>query len=904
MATLEHRTENRIPPTIQERLQQLRWWIRAYVSWEGLMAALVWLGLAFWATLLVDWFFEPLRQVRVAFWLVVAGGLAAIVFWQVLRRLVVRFTEANLAMILERRFPELNETLLTAVEVAARPDRAVHFSPQMLALACREAERRLQPLRLRDVFNFLPLYRVTVAALLLATSILMWAVIYPEAFGVWWDRMVGLSDRLWPRRTVLLVEGFDRPVKVGRGGDVELLARVDLEKSLLIPSAIYIRGRTEDGARIRATMNRIGNAQPGKDKYQDYAYTFQGLLSDVRFDLHGGDAWIEGLEIDVVDNPTVARLELEYEYPAYMARPRRSVEVTGVMPVPQGTKLTIHATANKDLELVQIHSVLEPNRPPVVLRYRPQDAHWRDRQHFRYTIESLEQDTALLFTLSDTDGIRSREPIRLSLAAVPDEKPQLEVRLRGIGQAITPQARIPAVGRLTDDYGLARIWWEYTIQTPPEKSARSESAKPEKTGEKPTDKPSGAEKATSSEKSLPSETAKEIQIASFGNPPTEHLLDTAVEASELDLRPGQKLLLALKASDRCDRQGGPNVGSSDRWMLDVVTPDQLRLMLEARELTLRQRFEVIIREVEETRELLSRMEFPSSAAKEPVPPKPQPTASGALAVPDRWPFAALTAEGAEVAEKPIAEPSAKSPGAAGSPGSGSMPAPAPEKPLSIPPQEKPPAPPPEKPMPETAPEKPKAENPTAENTPPAAKPSAPEAERPAPAALEPGEETETAPARTPEQIRNRALLAVQRAQNTLIKDKNDILEIADAFDQIREELINNRIDSEKLRRRLKEGIADPLRRAAQEPMPRLEQRLHELEATLDHPEEGPRNRLLAVQQLDALLVQLQEILHQMIELETFNEVVATLRAIIEEQEKLHQETQRYHKERLRKLLEE
>ncbi|HOM17120.1 MAG TPA: hypothetical protein PLQ00_07310, partial [Thermoguttaceae bacterium] len=763
---------------------------------------------------------------------------------------------ANLAMVLERRFRELNETLLTTVEIASRPERARRFNPQMLAHTCQEAEKRLRPIRLREVFNFRPLYKVTISALLLAVSIAMWAGLYPEAFGVWSDRVLGLSDRLWPRRTVLVVEGFEKPVKVGRGGDLELIARVDLEQSELVPSAIYIRGRTEEGARIRAVMNRIGNAQPGKDKYQDYAYTFQGLLSDVQFDLHGGDAWIEGLQIDVVDNPTLARLELEYEYPAYMARARRTVEVTGVMPVPQGTKLTIRATANKDLQMVQIHSVLEPSRPPVELRCDPS---WPDPQHFQYTIPSLEQDTALLFTLLDADGIRSREPVRLSLAAVADEKPQLEVRLRGIGQAVTPQARIPAVGRLTDDYGLARIWWEYTIQTPQEKSPRPEAANPEKTAEKPS--PDG--KPAPTEKPVTPEKTEQVQIASFQNPPMEHPLEVAVEASELNIQPGQKLLLAVKAADRCDRQGGPNVGSSDRWMLDVVTPDQLRLMLEGRELTLRQRFEVILREVEETRELLTRMEFPSSASKgEPKPnpqpkpqPKPPPTTSGALSASGSWPFASLlaAAEETEKVEKPTAGPK----------------------------------------VPSEAP-------PPTEAAPPAKSPPS-EPGRTAPGALEPGEEPETPEARTPEQIRNRALLAVQRAQNTLLKDRNDILEIADAFDEIREELINNRIDSEKLRRRLKEGIADPLRRIAQDPFPRLEQRLHELEATLDHPEEGPRNRLLAVQQLDAILLQLQEVLHQMIELETFNEAVAALRAIIEAQQKLHEETQKYHKERLRKL---
>jgi len=272
---------------------------------------------------------------------------------------------------------------------------------------------------------------------------------------------------------------------------------------------------------------------------------------------------------------------------------------------------------------------------------------------------------------------------------------------------------------------------------------------------------------------------------------------------------------------------------------------------------------VILREVEETRELLTRMEFPSSASKgEPKPnpqpkpqPKPPPTTSGALSASRSWPFASLlaAAEETEKVEKPTAGPK----------------------------------------VPSEAP-------PPTEAAPPAKSPPS-EPGRTAPGALEPGEEPETPEARTPEQIRNRALLAVQRAQNTLLKDRNDILEIADAFDEIREELINNRIDSEKLRRRLKEGIADPLRRIAQDPFPRLEQRLHELEATLDHPEEGPRNRLLAVQQLDAILLQLQEVLHQMIELETFNEAVAALRAIIEAQQKLHEETQKYHKERLRKL---
>ena len=92
---------------------------------------------------------------------------------------------------------------------------------------------------------------------------------------------------------------------------------------------------------------------------------------------------------------------------------------------------------------------------------------------------------------------------------------------------------------------------------------------------------------------------------------------------ELGLKPGQKLLVSVKAADLCDLGHGPNVAGSERWLLDVVTPEQLRAMLEARELVLRQRFEQMIQEMTETRDLLARMQFesdkPADSAKKAMP---------------------------------------------------------------------------------------------------------------------------------------------------------------------------------------------------------------------------------------------------------------------------------------------
>jgi len=201
---------------------------------------------------------------------------------------------------------------------------------------------------------------------------------------------------------------------------------------------------------------------------------------------------------------------------------------------------------------------------------------------FVLPLQPLAENKSLQITLSDADGITSGEPIRLTVTAMADQPPQPSVQLEGIGTAVTPQARLPFVGRVTDDYGVDRIWLEYTVEG---QESRQETLH------------------------------EEDAVA------TEVPVDDAFELADLALTAGQKLLLSLKASDRFDLAGGPNEGTGDRWMLDVVTADQLRTMLEAREIVLRQRFETIVEDVEDIRQTLRGLSFeeaPTEAAEAPA----------------------------------------------------------------------------------------------------------------------------------------------------------------------------------------------------------------------------------------------------------------------------------------------
>ncbi len=263
-------TRPALAPHVLERLGALRRRIRLYVWAEGLGSTVAWLGAAFWMTLAIDWFFEPPARVRVAMLCAVAAVLAWVVVQLILRRGFVRLSDSNMATLLERQFPELKDSLLTAVVLSPRSPEAAHCDPQMLDETCRQAARAVGQVKLSDVFNPVPLRRSLTAAILLGLSVAAFAHQSPEALGTWARRSLLLSNELWPRKTHLLVEGFQDGVrKVARGGDLQLIVKADTRWPR-VPKAVEVRYRADGNVRRRATMDRLGLENP----FQEYSYTF------------------------------------------------------------------------------------------------------------------------------------------------------------------------------------------------------------------------------------------------------------------------------------------------------------------------------------------------------------------------------------------------------------------------------------------------------------------------------------------------------------------------------------------------------------------------------------------------------------------------------------------------------
>lgn len=151
------------------------------------------------------------------------------------------------------------------------------------------------------------------------------------------------------------------------------------------------------------------------------------------------------------------------------------------------------------------------------------------------------------------------------------------------------------------------------------------------------------------------------------------------------------------------------------------------------------------------------------------------------------------------------------------------------------------------------------------------------------------------------------LLFAQQAVLQTRKSRQEVLTVAIRFDDIREQLINNRVDSEDRKARLQNEIAEPLRSIANQTFEALDVQIMTLEArlkllqTAETLPADARNDLLlqadeAVELAQLTISELDEVLRKLIKYETYSELLDIVRGIIDEQKAIRAETERIRKE--------
>ena len=207
----------------------------------------------------------------------------------------------------------------------------------------------------------------------------------------------------------------------------------------------------------------------------------------------------------------------------------------------------------------------------------------------------LAEDYEMRIYLEDADGIRTVDPTKLMINAVPDSPPEfIDVEFFGVDTIVTHRVDIPVRGIIADDYGIAVARFEFQIDD------ETESWIP-----RPFDNP-------------PEEYPKEFTLQRGPDQKFERF-----SVLPLDLKIGQKLALTVYAEDE-DNLNGPNAGRSKRFTFTIVSVPDLAMSLFDKEINAKKQFEQIRDEVQETRDVLELQQRRITEAKQLREKGPEP----------------------------------------------------------------------------------------------------------------------------------------------------------------------------------------------------------------------------------------------------------------------------------------
>lgn len=629
-------TRTRFPPELRRVLRRLRRRIRRHVLLEALALLLILVGGLFWLGFGLDWAYFQLNKLELPLGFRTALQWAVLVAVPVvaLRLIAPLFRVMRpraLALVLEKRFPQLDDRLITAVETAEQRTRCTSpLTQAMLQRTVEDVSRVAEKLQVSEVFERRALRRYGLGALAMLLSVAALYGINQEALARWKSAYVNLEEKYWPRTTHLRVKVVAQPgdrvrdfrnsdgeptagrpgrYKHPRGDDLTLRIDVPQQRPDGTPWQVPDRVRLEyrfDGGRGggRVSCLKIGDRR--------FKYSLGDLLDGLSFHVTGGDFTNrQPYRVDVVEPPRVDRVALRCNYPDYTAldgtaNRERVVHGTQIS-LPMETVFVMDVTANKPLHRARIRTeafeiklseeqatMILPSkegeaRPIMTIPSQPDGPRLAGsdgtfRIPFRLTdVDAgalagstvpvpipLPPETLMRIYLHDTDDIVGSEPARLTVGGIADQPPVVETELHGVGEAITRKAVIPVRGRITDDYGIAGAQFKYRIDDSEWKPF-------------PLQRP-------------PQEGPQEFRLGAGAEPAEERF-----EVLPLDLSVGQRLTLTVSATDG-DNLNGPHVGRGRRYAFRIVSPQELLSILYSRELNLRLRFEQIIREVEKTRE--------------------------------------------------------------------------------------------------------------------------------------------------------------------------------------------------------------------------------------------------------------------------------------------------------------
>lgn len=629
-----------LPGTISALLGRVRSRVRWYTVISGLLVVATIAAAVFWLTLTIDtgWFalqkLELPVGLRAMLLCVMAVGLVSLLVMHVFAPVARRMNNADVAVLLERKFPEFKDRLLTTVQVADGYPESGPVVEQLLIRTVKEADDVASDVKEDDLFDLQALKKKGWIAGLLLLSIGGCGAVSPDSLTRWWKAFIQCDAVYHDRTTTLefavLAQPGDRrreldssdgrlAYKHASGEDFELHMTVPegdspSGKPWVIPDRVRVDVRRADGTSSRTYVSPVGG--------NVFRFILTRLQETVSIEVRAGDfRTASPIVISSVEPPTIDSMIAVCQYPEYtrwnVLRGSLAEILGSEVALPLGTTFDLEVTSNKSLQggkLFTDEFEITGDRETAMFVAREtgeevslsQPLLSEDGMTVRLPLEltlpekieglpangaiQISPNTSLKFFLHDDDDIMSTTPESLRVRGIEDKAPIIATQTQGVGNAITRRAIIPMTGTITDDYGMDSAGYEFILDDGSEWRARAF-------------------------RDVVTSGVTEYELS------TDKAKPERFDVKPLELSEGQTLSLSIVATDACT-QPEPHKARSEPLVFRIVSDQELLSLLYTREVNLRRQFEEAIQKMKQVqsdlefhREIAERLEAGSSPAK-------------------------------------------------------------------------------------------------------------------------------------------------------------------------------------------------------------------------------------------------------------------------------------------------
>jgi hypothetical protein len=344
------------------------------------------------------------------------------------------------ARIIGNHFPEVSDKLLNTLQLHKNSNE---LNLELVLAGIEQKSESLSPVPFKKAVkystnvNYLKYFIPPVVIILLILLISPGTIFEPA------DRIINHStDFVKPLPYALQL--MNNNLECAQHEDFSVIVEVTGDE---VPAKIWVN---ENGFNYR-----MAEIEPGV-----YEYTFRELLNDVYFKIVTDDYNSSSYHLKVYPQPVIFNFDVNLEYPKYLQKQNETIENTGDLIVPEGTKINweIFTRDTKRVLFVINDSIMELKaKSSNVFRNN-----WVAKNDFSYAL------------IPGNEFMEGTDSLRFSVQIIKDEYPTINVSEYKDDQSY---GTVNFSGIISDDHGFASLYFYHRKDSVPELSWTKEKLK-------------------------------------------------------------------------------------------------------------------------------------------------------------------------------------------------------------------------------------------------------------------------------------------------------------------------------------------------------------------------------------------------------------------------------------------